>query len=622
MINNTKKSDKNDVSVLNLINTWWRSHDRLNLLKWSAGFFSITTLLILVVGLLYISAYTLPVNALGLTYTLTAYTSHFASIALIIWVSLVIPLIILFPYKKFIIPFSIALSSFILCIILLDAQLFVSHRFHFSMLTIKILGWKTWGFGMFYLLMIILFNSLVAKSAWNNFVTSRKKLYLTISIPVTLLFLLFTHVAHMWADATGYVDITRFTTTLPLFYPSTSKRFMVKHGFADMSNRRNLPKNFNNSGKDFYYPQKPLEFLTDKPTKNILLIAIDAMRADVMNEVDVPKCMAFAQNYGTIFTNHHSGGNSTKMGTFTLFYGISPTYQQYVESNKRSPVIMNRLLETGCPIGIFTSYKLYSPANLDVTAFVKVPNLRLETVIPGPEAGYRNDSAITEQWKSWLDQNSAKKPFFGFLFYDALSTESYPPSYESLVQYNKESTSMQKKFVRYKTSLKYVDSLVASVLEDLWQRGLSDSTVVIITSDHGEEFDDNGLGFSGHGSAYSNWQIRSPLVTFWPGSKKGVISKRTSHYDIVATLIKDVFLAKNPESDYSSGNNLFSENSWNWLLVGSYYNFAILEPEQVTIQFPGGYYEVRDNKYQIVQKPKMSSNITDALNEMGRFFKH
>jgi hypothetical protein len=59
---------------------------------------------------------------------------------------------------------------------------------------------------------------------------------------------------------------------------------------------------------------------------------------------------------------------------------------------------------------------------------------------------------------------------------------------------------------------------------------------------------------------------------------------------------------------------------WNWLIVGSYFNFAIIETQQVTVQFPGGYFEIRDRNYKILQKPQVSSNVSAALGEVGRFF--
>ncbi len=626
-MNNSNHSEKIPKSaekknVFSLVSSWWKIQNRSNLFRWSAGYFSVTTILMFLIGLLYFSVYSFSSDPLSIFYTLTAFTSHFASFSIIVWVALIFTLITLLPYRKLIVPVCIVLSSAALCIELLDAQVYTSHRFHFNMLTIKILGWKTWGFGIVYFFILLVFNTLLAKMSWDRFVIARKKIYLVLSITLTVAFLLFTHITHMWADAKGYVEITRFTTTLPLFYPSTSKRFMIKHGFVNISDRRTLPKKFAAGGNDFLYPKKTLEYSISNPGRNILLIAIDGMRYDMLNETNSPRCFDFARRYGTTFQNHYSGGNSTKMGTFTLFYGIPPTYQQYAESHKRSPVLIDRLLQTNYAIGIFTSHKLYAPASLDVTAFVKIPDLRLETAIPDPQAPYRNDSAITDQWKSWLDHKPSDRPFFGFLFYDALCTESFPQSYKDRIHYHKDMTEAQKKFLRYKVSLLYTDSLVESVLNDLNSRGILDSTVVIITSDHGEEFNDNGLGYNGHGSSFSEWQIRAPLVTIWPGTPKGTVTKRTSHYDIVATLMKDVFGVKNPESDYSSGYNLFSESSWDWVLVGSYFNFAIVEPDQVTIQFPGGYYEVRDKSYQIIKSPQITARIASALNEMGRFFKH
>ena len=61
------------------------------------------------------------------------------------------------------------------------------------------------------------------------------------------------------------------------------------------------------------------------------------------------------------------------------------------------------------------------------------------------------------------------------------------------------------------------DELIAEVLADLNDRGLTDKTVIVISSDHGEEFDENGMGHQGHGSGYSRHQLQVPLIISWPG---------------------------------------------------------------------------------------------------------
>jgi membrane-anchored protein YejM (alkaline phosphatase superfamily) len=57
-------------------------------------------------------------------------------------------------------------------------------------------------------------------------------------------------------------------------------------------------------------------------------------------------------------------------------------------------------------------------------------------------------------------------------------------------------------------------------------------------------------------------------------------------------------------------------------VVGSYYNSAILQPGQVTVQFPGGYYEVRDSLYRLIPKPTIDRQaLFAAFSETGRFFR-
>lgn len=603
-----------------LLKKYFTSKERQKLFRWSAGYFTFSALLFIVLGIRYLTVCSFPHDTFSIIYIAAAFISHFASIALIIWLIVVFPLILLFPFKKIVIPLSILIVSLTICIELLDSQVYTAHRFHFNLLTVQILGWKTWSFGIIYLFISLVFNSFISKIVWNRFIDKRKQLFALFSTSIIIVLLLFTHIAHVWADATGYVQITQFTTSMPLFYPSTAKKFMMKHGFAEIADRRNIPKNFTSSSGDFHYPLKSLQFTPKTSFKNILIIGVDAMRSDMMSLERAPNCMRYALQYGTIFTNHWSGGNSTRMGLFSLFYGISPTYQQYIESNKRSPVLMDEIQNEKYSIGIFTSYRLYSPADLDISAFVKIPNLRMETKITGEPLPYRTDSAITDEWKTWLDKRPQQRPFFGFLFYDAACGKNYPPSYQAIAPFSKGETGQQHEFKRYTIGMYYADSLIGTVLDDLKKRSLLDSTIIIITSDHGEEFNENNLKFTGHGSSFSDYQVHIPLVVLWPGRDAGSVDKRTSHYDLVPTLMKDVFGCANQETDYSSGGNIYSPSQWNWLIVGSYFNFAIIEPDQVTVQFPGGYFEVRDRNYQIIQKPKLSSVLESALGEMGRFF--
>jgi membrane-anchored protein YejM (alkaline phosphatase superfamily) len=87
-------------------------------------------------------------------------------------------------------------------------------------------------------------------------------------------------------------------------------------------------------------------------------------------------------------------------------------------------------------------------------------------------------------------------------------------------------------------------------------------------------------------------------------------------------LLQDVFACTNPPGDYAVGRNLFSGESWPWIMAGSYTAHAIVEPEQVIVSHPGGFVEVRDADYRSVSGAQLDASlIQDALEAQRRFLK-
>jgi len=81
-----------------------------------------------------------------------------------------------------------------------------------------------------------------------------------------------------------------------------------------------------------------------------------------------------------------------------------------------------------------------------------------------------------------------------------------------------------------------VDAAIGALLEKLWQRGLLDDTLVVLTSDHGEEFHDHGAW--GHGHSLHRELLRVPLVMRWPGRLPAGrrVSERVRSVDLYPTL--------------------------------------------------------------------------------------
>jgi membrane-anchored protein YejM (alkaline phosphatase superfamily) len=198
---------------------------------------------------------------------------------------------------------------------------------------------------------------------------------------------------------------------------------------------------------------------------------------------------------------------------------------------------------------------------------------------------------------------------------------TYPPEYAGRVAVNFQDP-LASEFADYKTSVSFVDELIGQLVTDLERRGLADNTVVMISADHGEEFNENGDGIKGHGSGYSQQQLGVPMLVAWPGMQPQQISHRTSHYDIAPTLMRRLLGCSNTYSDYSSGQDLFDGPQWQWLIAGSYYNYAVLEPGQTTVTFPNGTYEVRGQNYQLLEQPQFNGEVLEAvMRENTRFHK-
>lgn len=66
----------------------------------------------------------------------------------------------------------------------------------------------------------------------------------------------------------------------------------------------------------------------------------------------------------------------------------------------------------------------------------------------------------------------------------------------------------------YDADIRYLDGQLAPLFEALEQSGLSETTVVVITSDHGEEFWEHGLWF--HGKSFYRASIEVPLIVYLP----------------------------------------------------------------------------------------------------------
>ena len=599
--------------------------NRRLLFRWLGWFAMANAVVFGLISLRYLSGGPDGSSALAWVYLVTIYISHHSWLALLPLLLFVSPFILLRPSLRWTRLIAVILMAVMIAVIMLDSLLWSQSRFHINILTLKILGTPSLVFAMVMFVIALLFESLLAGRIWSWVSNARAHGGRALGVVIAICFVT-AQCIYAWADASYFVPVTSMAQQLPVQRGFTAKKLLVRFGLVDISQsrERQLAKRMAGgtdqaAAANLNYPLAPLQ-CSNEENLNLVIILVDAMRSGLLGSGVTPNLDRFEAQRASRFSNHFSGGNSSRMGAFSLFYGLPPGYFASFEALQKPPVLMDRLMADGYQFGLFSSSNMYRPVTLDRTAFASVPDLRIETR-PVHAPAWQRDRIMTDDWMSWLDQRSPGQPFFGFLFYDAVNDITYPPEYNGRVEVNPEDA-LPREFADYRTSVMFVDDLLGRVLFDLEKRDLMNNTVILISSDHGEEFNENGDGIQGHGSGYSRQQLGVPMLVAWPGLEPRQYSHRSSHYDVAPTLMRRLLGCSNAHSDYASGRDLFDGPQWEWLIAGSYYNYAVLEPEQTTVTFPNGMYEVRDNNYRLLDEPQFNGSVLEAvMKENTRFHK-
>ncbi len=611
----------------------------------------------LLIGLNYISLMpslsTLPLITvkgmiLAYVFAVLAFVGQFSLFALA-GCAIVLPLILCIPRRWFAFATAILVASALSWLLLIDSIVFHLYRFHLVGVVWQIISSGTfsqvlvfskleWVIATLVALVFLLLEFGLAIWVWRRLLRAKKinrgkwvalSLFASLFLSYTLYLNAAVHTPQMNATALsnnhmlimeGRV-IPYYNTVLGKLIPTANGQSVLANmddGFFVQNKQINKP---------LKYPLHPLQFKTPHKKLNIVVIAIDTWRSDMMNHTVSPHIEKFAKTAWQ-FNNHYSGGNSTQPGIFSLFYSLPPPYWTSMLKQKRGPVFIQRLLQDHYQMGIFGSASLHFPA-FDDTVFRAVKNLQVET--PGNDPIAR-DKKITEEFKQFIAHRDSNKPFFGYLFYDAVHSfcEGDPkiaqPFQPSIKQCNRmmlgKHSDPTPYLNRYKNAVLFDDHLVGEALASLKKYHLLKNTVVIITADHGEEFNDEGLGYWGHASAYDPYQVKTPFIVYWPHTQPKVINYKTSHYDLVPTLMSRVLGCTNPASDYSVGKSLLTKGHRPYLIVGSYVDYAILQKHRITTIYQGGDYAITHPNEHSMPGAKLDMHtFQQAFQELNRYFK-
>jgi membrane-anchored protein YejM (alkaline phosphatase superfamily) len=597
---------------------------RKSLLRWLGWFGLINGFIAALIGLRYLFFYSFPDDAWALSYVPLATITHFIILVNLPTALLLIPLTLIVPSKRLIFSLAILFVTLIITSLIVDANFFAENRYHLSFLTSVLFDSTTYALIALQFLIVLVFESMLANHLFKLLnAAGRKSMYGKKIACLIIISWVYVQGLHIWADATYYNAITGFTRYLPAYRPLHAKRDLARLGWIDseaLRNERAIEKLGEAFSEELSYPIKPITCPKKSSNQlNVLLIVVDALRPEMVDAKITPTIERFKEK-AIRFNNHYSGGTSSRMGAFSIFYGIPTTYWRTFHDNQRSSILIDKFLDHQYQVLGISSAGFGSPTVLDRTAFARVKDLNVKRL---SSLDKESNRLVTKKWLEWLSEYKSERPFFSYLHYDPPMNAIDSIDFNLIPkQFLTEETDQHLKEVgRYTQSILFVDSEIDTILESLNRRGLLKETVIIITSDHGYELNDYDTGYYGHASNYSRAQLKTPFFMLWPNRDAKEFTRQTSHNDIVPTLLTEVLGCSNPASDYSSGFNLFSGESWEFLVTGSYDSYAIVSDDQVVVSY-GGYYEVMNQDDQSTSSRDLDRSLLEsAMKEMKRFYK-
>lgn len=608
--------------------------------NWIFWFFTGNVVLFWGIGLHYLAIiipFHLSVSTLinQLLACLFLFTAFFGQLGLFACLAAILPIALVFLYpRKFLIFSSSLLLAFLVAYLLcFDGFVFGQYHFHLNGVIWNLLmgGQATEVFDLSWLewLYIGLLSSLLlgieiglALFIWNKL---RDKPF-SFSFPTYILgCLLFSYyMLALLIKSSTALALNQQAYAIPLYYEVLAKLLPGKQVLPQLESLyRSDFVEINHVNKKLNYPLHPLIYHPIKKPINIVFILIDSWRFDMLNTVNTPNIYRFAQQSWQ-FQQHFSGGNGTQPGIFSLFYSLPATYWAATINQHKSPVFMSKLLAANYRMGIFASAVLLAPP-FNQNVFVGVKNLKTSTLGYSP---YDRDKQITKEFKQFITHSPT--PFFSFLFYDAAHSFCIGNSPVHIFQPNlsvcdrltyTKHTNPAPSFNRYKNALYYIDQLVGQDLALLKKRHLLENTLILISADHGNEFNDNHLGYWGHASNFTRYQTQVPFIIYWPGQKPMLVKHITTHYDVVPTLLRQVFGLQNPITDYSIGQSLLDQKPQPLLLMRSYTNLGLVNAKQIITIYPSGYFQIQNLQAKILSdEPLPRKNLLTALDLTRRYY--
>ncbi len=586
------------------------------LVGWGHWFAFFNTIAAMLIGTRYIAQSPWPETLLGQFYLLISWIGHFGFLVFALYLLILFPLTFVIPSRKLFRIVAVCFATFGLTILLIDTQAYQSINLHLSPVVWDLLfssedSAVSADLQHLFIVLPPIFLIQLALSEW-VWRKQRKLSHKHIGRPIAALFFVCfvaSHLIFMWADAYFYNPVTAQKANFPLSYPMTAKSFMEKHGLLDREEYITKLKENKGSVDLVRYPIEKIEFNRRSENYNVLLISINNLRSDALQHEYMPNAYQFAVENQN-FTNHYSSSNDA-YGAFGLFYGLPSSYASSIKAQGTAPLFLTTLEDQGYSFNMVSGDNFSDDLYRETIFRAFLPNGELSEI---STTSTQAKLSTVERWESSLLENTSS-PWFSFIELTTVDDFSrYNPSNPKL--------SPEERFVEaYANAAAVADVEFGKIIGALEENELLDSTIVILTSNHGTEFNETKTRSWGSNSNYSQYQLRVPMVIHWPGKLAANYNHMTSHLDLSVTLMQDLSGVSTNAKHYSSGRNLFSESKRRWVLAGDTREVALITDNDTTVVDKFGNYSLYDNDYQSLdnKNPKLPV-LMQGFTELQRFY--
>ena len=293
---------------------------------------------------------------------------------------------------------------------------------------------------------------------------------------------------------------------------------------------------------------------------NVIIIVFDSLRADHLgsygyNRRTSPHIDELSSK-GILFKNAFTQSSSTSLSVMSLFTGNYPSvHGVYGFKNYKLRESQRSLIEYINKNNYVTTAFIANPVlhkNRGFSRGFDTYELNCSYLDNSP---YKTDSeCLNHRFSEYISKTN--KPFFLYLHYLDPHYPYMPPNefrrwsydyeydnhtvlYQLLDKINNgenlTSSEINSLISLYDGEIRYIDKNIEFILEELSNQGLSENTILIVTSDHGEEFLEHNYLF--HGWTLYDEVIHVPLIFYGSPFNQSVIDSPVRSIDILSTIL-------------------------------------------------------------------------------------